>query len=62
MTSALDQSKQEARCKDNGMSSLALSLGAVNLDNGGATSGTADRAPGGSNGPKGYDWKGRSNG
>ena len=59
MTSALDQSKQAP----DGVSSLALSLAAVNMENGGASSSTTpDRAPGGSNGPKGYDWKGRSSG
>mmetsp|Transcript_5685 Transcript_5685/g.15974 ORF Transcript_5685/g.15974 Transcript_5685/m.15974 type:complete len:910 (-) Transcript_5685:332-3061(-) len=62
MTSALDQSKQTATSQEEGMSSLALSLAAVNMDGGGTGSGTTDRAPGGSNGPKGYDWKGRPNG
>ena len=60
MTSALNQS--EEGCQD-GVSSLAMSLAAVNMENGGASSSaTKDRAPGGSNGPKGYDWKGRPSG
>ena len=62
MASALDQSEQGARCQDD-VSSLALSLAAVNMDNGGASSSDAtERIPGGSNGPKGYDWKGRPSG
>ena len=62
MTSTLNQSKQTAMSQEEGVSSLALSLAAVNMDKGGTASGTTDRAPGGSNGPNGYDWKGGPNG